>query len=133
MLVSPKPVSGDEESFPEPDPPKIVLDEEIPDYQPYALRSVTPSAEWTYHKTIDNAHPDANEQQLMWLMNRARANPTAEGIWLATVDDPNITSARNFLGLILKFYKMNLPDIAPNHRRHSMCGYIMLQKRIRIT
>jgi hypothetical protein len=43
--------------------------------------------EWEYHKTSDNRHPNANEQQLMWLMNRARSNPTFEGIWFATIHD----------------------------------------------
>ncbi len=41
------------------------------------------SVEWNYHKTSDGAHPNANEQQMLWLMNRARSNPTQEGIWLA--------------------------------------------------
>jgi hypothetical protein len=52
-----------------------------------------PTTEWLYHKTSNNLHPDNNEQQMMWLMNRARSNPTQEGIWLAIVDDANVQNA----------------------------------------
>ena len=57
--------------------------------------------EWTYHKTMDNEHPDDIEQQLLWLTNRARANPSQEGQWLATVDDPYIDMARSYFGVDL--------------------------------
>jgi hypothetical protein len=50
------------------------------------------ATEWPLHKTEDSLHPDPMEQQAMWLMNRARANPTQEGIWLANIDDPDVTS-----------------------------------------
>ncbi len=55
-----------------------------------------PTVEWTLHKTADGAHPDGREQQVMWLMNRARANPSAEGVWLATSTDPDIADGRNW-------------------------------------
>ena len=55
--------------------------------------------EWLYHKTADGLHPDGNEQQLMWLMNRARANPTQEGAWLAATDEPEIAGGRNFFNV----------------------------------
>ena len=83
---------------PSKNPPRV----EIPRHQvdekimPKILPRSTPGTEWTFHKTPDNAHPDANEQQMLWLMNRARANPTQEGIWLATTDIPNIASARSY-------------------------------------
>jgi hypothetical protein len=35
----------------------------------------------------------------MWLMNRARANPTAEGIWLAESTDPDVANGRNFFNV----------------------------------
>ncbi len=54
--------------------------------------SADPVAEWTLHKTADGAHPDGREQQLLWLMNRARENPTAEGQFLAAIQDPLIAS-----------------------------------------
>ncbi|MCB2189746.1 MAG: hypothetical protein KQJ78_25305, partial [Deltaproteobacteria bacterium] len=50
-------------------------------------------------KTADNAHPDANEQQMLWLMNRARSNPAEEGEWLATTDIPNIAFPRSYFGV----------------------------------
>ena len=49
--------------------------------------------EWTYHKTPDNQHPDGLEQQQMWLMNHARANPPQEGFFLANLDDPYVLNA----------------------------------------
>ena len=41
-----------------------------------------PETEWLLHKTEDGSHPDNNEQQMVWLMNRARTNPIEEGKWL---------------------------------------------------
>ena len=35
----------------------------------------------------------------MWLMNRARANPPAEGVWLATSTDPDIADGRSFFSV----------------------------------
>jgi hypothetical protein len=52
--------------------------------------------EWTYHKTGDNLHPDGNEQQLVWLMNRARSDPAREGQWLAAMTDPDVAGARSY-------------------------------------
>ena len=101
IFTSPVKVFGLQDSFPEPDPPRIEFDEEIPSDSPTVPLALSPSLEWTYHRTGDNAHPDANEQQMMWLMNRARANPTAEGEWLAAVDDPAIESARIFFDVDL--------------------------------
>ncbi|MDY7077710.1 MAG: hypothetical protein SXV54_12385 [Chloroflexota bacterium] len=61
--------------------------------------AAAPTTEWTFHRTSDNLHPDGNEQQAVWLMNRARANPTQEGIWLATTDDPDVAGGRNYFGV----------------------------------
>ena len=92
---------GTKRHAPSKNPPRV----EIPGYQvdekimpKIPIRS-TPDTEWTFHKTSDNAHPDANEQQRLWLINRARANPTQEGIWLATTDIPNIASARSYFSV----------------------------------
>ncbi|MBI9073916.1 MAG: hypothetical protein JEZ02_00800 [Desulfatibacillum sp.] len=49
--------------------------------------------EWTFHKTADNQHPNGVEQQQMWLMNNARANPPQEGYFLATLDDGDVLNA----------------------------------------
>ena len=58
--------------------------------------SAQTTAEWIYHKTADGLHPDGNEQQLVWLMNRARANPAAEGLFLTNSGDSGINSAISF-------------------------------------
>ena len=91
LLVSPGTAYGNPESFPEPNPPLIEREAEPVTHHPTASRAVIPSVEWEYHKTSDNRHPDGNEQQLMWLMNRARSNPTVEGIWLADIYDQYYT------------------------------------------
>lgn len=57
---------------------------------------LNPQQEWTLHKSADGAHPDGREQLLMWLMNRARPNPTQEGVWLATTTEPDIAGGRTF-------------------------------------
>ncbi|MBI5577625.1 MAG: hypothetical protein HY895_00605 [Deltaproteobacteria bacterium] len=83
--------------IPEPNPP--TLERDVPEAPSSATVSnwMAPSAltEWTYHKTGDNLHPDGNEQQMVWLMNRARSNPAQEGVWLATESDPDIAAARS--------------------------------------
>ncbi len=55
-----------------------------------------PSVEWTLHKTADGLHPSGEEQRMVWLMNRARQDPPAEGLWLATMHDPDVAQARDF-------------------------------------
>ena len=90
-------------AVPEPNPPRI---EEADRTSPglldnAAARSTTIMVEWTYHKTMDNEHPDGIEQQLLWLTNRARANPSQEGQWLATFDDAAIDMARSYFGVDL--------------------------------
>ena len=86
--------------IPEPGPPTI--DREVPEAlsAKAAADFMAPSAavEWTYHKTSDNLHPDGNEQQMLWLMNRARSDPAQEGAWLAWLGsggDPDITNVCN--------------------------------------
>lgn len=56
--------------------------------------------EWVQHKTADGLHPSGEEQQMVWLMNRARAFPAREGQWLA---DGAGDSARSELA----FFKVN--------------------------
>jgi hypothetical protein len=58
-----------------------------------------PRLEWRHHKTADGAHPDGREQQLLWLTNRARANPRLAGIWLATASIPGIALGREYFGV----------------------------------
>ena len=56
----------------------------IPPANPFAL-------EWTYHKTDDGVHPNGPEQQMLWLLNRARQDPSVEGRWLAGGLDSMVT------------------------------------------
>ena len=86
---------------PAPDPPYQSLGPDEPDDLGQGDFGVnaTPTTEWVWHKTADSAHPDGNEQQMVWLMNRARSDPGAEGLWLATSTDPDIASSRNYFGV----------------------------------
>ena len=89
---------GRYDRIPEPNPPTIERDVPEAPSSAAVLRWMAPDAltEWTYHKTGDNLHPDGNEQQMVWLMNRARSDPAQEGEWLATMTDPDVAAARNF-------------------------------------
>ena len=82
--------------LPEPDPPAAVQ----PPAETSLFRALAEPAssdtEWTFHKTADNQHPDGIEQQMTWLMNRARTDPPREGAWLASMDDPDVDGARRF-------------------------------------
>jgi len=60
-----------------------------------------PTIEWTNHKSADGLNPDFGEQRMMWLMNRARTDPTAEGIWLAASSDPDVANGRTFFNVDL--------------------------------
>ena len=57
------------------------------------------TGEWKGHISLDGEHPDGKEQQMIWLMNRARQNPIAEGVWLATSSEPSIADARDGFGV----------------------------------
>ena len=93
IVVQPLPSLAAQDTFPEPNPPFIDLGESD-DVQYRVLPQAPLSAqEWTFHKSADNLHPDGNEQQFMWLMNRARANPTHEGYWLAHTGESEIIYA----------------------------------------
>jgi hypothetical protein len=97
---------------PEPNPPEFG-DRVFQKIQPSHLRvQAEPTTEWTFHKTDDNLHPDGIEQQMVWLMNRARANPPAEGAWLATTDDPDVAEDRAGAGVDLQVV-MDEFDVIP--------------------
>ncbi len=91
-----------------PNPPMLLpLDEPIR-YQaePLGLLPLAaPSVEWTLHKSGDGADPSPAEQKLLWLMNRARTDPAAEGIWLATDSRSDIKSGRDFFNVNLNVLK----------------------------
>jgi hypothetical protein len=103
VLLAAQSVGAFNDRIPQPNPPTI--EREVPEAlsAKAAAGFTEPSAstEWTYHKTGDNLHPDGNEQQMLWLMNRARSDPAQEGAWLATVSDPDIAAARTYWGVNL--------------------------------
>jgi hypothetical protein len=98
---------------PEPAPPKVDLGVQIEIKEMKALIKQAPTMEWTLHKTADGSHPDGIEQAFMDLMNHARANPTQEGIFLATTDDPDVDGARNFFDVDLQLLKDEFAEIDP--------------------
>jgi hypothetical protein len=105
--------------FPAPDPPRVVRpdDGRRPAPDPGAEDVPGPpraaTLEWLGHRTPDGQHPNGAEQQVVWLMNRARQNPAAEGIFLATATEPDIAGGRSFfrvnLGLLQGEFAALLP------------------------
>ncbi len=82
---------------------------------PFSLFAA-PENEWLFHKTEDGAHPNGNEQQMFWLMNRARTNPIEEGKWL--VGDilslpSSVTNEFNFRGISKQLVRDEFASIAP--------------------
>jgi len=91
---------------PEPNPPRqppdLAIDSEEQKTSPDSLGAAklgAPTTEWASHKSGDGSQPSDSEQKMMWLMNRARSNPTTEGIWLADSNDPDIAGGRNFFNV----------------------------------
>lgn len=89
-------VQADPLNAPEPYPPTIQQETPYQSVPATLSRSAPPNTEWRYHKTDDNLHPDGNEQQMIWLMNRARANPSQEGAWLAATGNALIEGAISY-------------------------------------
>jgi hypothetical protein len=108
------PVFGEEHYFSEPDPPWI---EGAPSEDLHRSKAGDAGAgavleEWLLHKTADGLHPDANEQTLIWLMNRARQDPTEEGLWLASSDDPEIATGRGAFNVDLDILEGEFASLA---------------------
>jgi len=74
----------------------------------------------TGQSLYDFGNPDAEEQLHIELINRARANPPAEGERLAATTDPEILSAYAFFGVDLTMMRNEInalpaaPPLAPN-------------------
>ncbi len=68
--------------------------------------------EWSLHKTADNLHPSGIEQQQLWFVNRARANPIAEGRWLATETHNDVSSGRNYFDVNTSLLQSEFAQIA---------------------
>jgi hypothetical protein len=69
--------------------------------------------EWTLHASPGGQHPNADEQEMLWLMNRARSAPAAEGVFLATLDDPEVSSARGYFHVLLAVLQAEFLLIEP--------------------
>lgn len=83
-----------------------------PPYYSYLPAAAKGQTEWTFHKTADGLHPDGNEQQMVWLMNRARANPTQEGIWLATTTEYDVAGPRDYFHVNVNLLKSEFASYA---------------------
>ena len=77
-----------------------------------AVQATAPINEWTLHKSDDGADPSGAEQKMVWHMNRARSDPTAEGAWLGDSDDPDIAGGRNFFGVDISALKVAFAALA---------------------
>jgi hypothetical protein len=71
------------------------------------------AVEWVLHKTADGTHPDGAEQQMVWLMNRARQDPTDEGLWLATSSHPDIAFGRSYFNVDLDLLEIEFAALEP--------------------
>lgn len=99
--------------FAEPDPPALVGPPGAAEADELWTRGVAPTTEWVLHKSADGLHPDQNEQAMMWLMNRARMDPTAEGVWLATETDPDVQGGRDFFGVNTTILQQEFAALSP--------------------
>ncbi len=108
------------QQFPAPDPPVLESapgEELAPRARTLGIASadfVTDFVtEWTLHKTADGAHPDGVEQAYVWLMNRARRDPVAEGLFLAATGDARIQGAISYFKVNLTLLRQEFAAIAP--------------------
>jgi hypothetical protein len=112
------PLSAAAQISPATDPPRL---EGLPEAeQPAASTrpragggSAGPLAEWTLHKTADGAHPDGVEQAYVWLMNRARQDPAAEGVFLAGISEFGVPGALRYFAVDLALLVQEFAAIPP--------------------
>jgi len=91
------------DDFPAENPPvESSVETQTPKDDRVFVPLATPSVEWTFHKTEDGSHPSGLEQAMVWLTNRARTDPEAEGIFLGSLTAPNILSQYNGFGVDLQ-------------------------------
>jgi hypothetical protein len=60
---------------------------------------------WVFHESADGLHPNGEEQEMLWLQNRARQDPTEEGLWLASETDPDVAGGRDFFNVNLNMLR----------------------------
>jgi hypothetical protein len=101
-----------EPTAPAPDPPGVEGGAE-PAPRPLAAAWGDGQVEWVLHKSGDGAHPNGDEQLFLWLMNRARRDPSAEGVFLATLEDPDVQSALRWFDVDLGVLQDEFDAIAP--------------------
>ena len=82
-------------------------------HAPAAFAQTCGVGEWVCHKTADGLHPDGLEQALVWMMNRARQDPPAEGAFLAAMDDPGVLAALDFYDVDLGVLQDEFDGMAP--------------------
>lgn len=84
---------------------------------PVAAQTGCGTAEWLCHASADGAHPSAEEQELLWLMNRARQDPSGEGAFLAgleaSAEEPRIGEAIDLYDVDLGVLQDEYDAIAP--------------------
>ncbi len=98
------------------DPPTAKKTIELTEVQKITPAEIVPLAattEWIYHKTADGKHPNGIEQRQLWFVNRARSNPTAEGLWLATESHGDVAHGRNYFGVDVAKLKLEFAAINP--------------------
>jgi hypothetical protein len=83
-----------------------------PAFAPRASAQSCGVGEWVCHTSADGLHPDGVEQAFVWLMNRARQDPAAEGAFLAAIDDPFVLEAIEFYGVDLDVMQGEFDAIA---------------------
>lgn len=82
----------------------------------FSLAETAPAqntTEWRFHKTADGSHPTAAEQQLLWLLNRARSDPPAEGAFLAATGDETTEFAIDYFQVDVARMRREFSAIAP--------------------
>ena len=105
---TPQPVSGPTPQAPPPAPPIVVRDGKLPPEPPVSYPKGGPTL-------YSIGQPTAEEQLYLEFINRARANPPAEGARLAATTDPDVLSAYTFFGvdLALMQSQFNVIAVAP--------------------
>ena len=71
--------------------------------------------EWVCHKSADGLHPDGVEQAFVWLMNRARQDPAAEGLYLTALGaaDPTVQFAVAYYAVDLDLMQDEFDALVP--------------------
>ena len=123
-FASPGLFRGRYEQIPEPGPPAIERDVPEAPSSATVLRWMAPSAltEWTYHKTGDNLHPDGNEQQMVWLMNRARSDPRRKASGWPRRTTRTLQPRGRIGASTSRSFKTSSRPFPPNRRSPSTCA-----------